>query len=191
VVGGKLVLGGLYEKIGINVTRRSRGPNGGLFNSVEPFTEAQRKTVRGSLQRVYEQFTRRVRLGRGNRIDEIEQVAQGRLFTGRQAKQNGLVDETAGREQAIEALAAEVELDPGDYELLHLPAPMSLQEFLNSAFGAQARAGALGNLSGAVAAARQVLGPRGWDAAAPILEGLMQLRRERVLTLMPAAIVLR
>jgi protease-4 len=190
VVGGKLAMGGLYDKIGVSVTQRTRGPMGGVFNSAQPFNDQQRETVRASLQRVYDQFIERVRLGRGKRIDDIGQVAQGRIFTGQQAKQNGLIDHLGGLNEVINQLAKKLQLKPGQYELLHLPPPMSLQRFLNATFGAQTNGPTGSPIGQTIQASRQLLGEKRWQAAAPIVTGLMQLRDESALTLMPTAIVL-
>ena len=134
VVSGKLVFGDLYDKIGVSVTRRTRGPLGGMFNSVEPFDAKQRDAVREAMQRIYEQFVERVELGRGGRLPDVSKVAEGRLFTGRQAVDNGMADATGTLQHAVEAVAKRAGLD-GDYDVLHLPRPLSLGEYLSEAFG--------------------------------------------------------
>jgi protease-4 len=190
VVGGKLAMGGLYEKIGINVTQRNRGPMAGAFNSAKPFTQKQRKAVRASLKQVYQQFLDRVHVGRGSRIDEIEKVAKGRVFTGKQAARNGLVDNVGGLNVTLRALQKKLGLEKGDYDVLQLPAPMSFQAFLNRTFGPKAHLSGASGIGQTIAAARKMLGQKRWDAVAPVLTGLMQLRDENALTLMPAALVI-
>ncbi len=197
VVGGKIILGGLYEKVGISITRRGRGPNADLFNSVEPFTDAQREQVRRSMQQIYDQFTERVMIGRGNRLNNVQAVAEGRLFTGRQAVENGLADHVGDTREALRALADGVGLEEGAYDVVHLPPPMSLSQFLNEMFGPRGQASAGSPARATVeahpllTAARELLGPRGWEAARPVWRGLLLLRQEPVLTLMPTAIVIR
>ena len=195
VVGGKIVLGGVYEKLDVNVHRRNRGPMADMFNSVEPFTDKQREAMRRSLQRVYAQFTDRVEHGRGARIDDIEKLAKGRVFTGRQAVENGLADQLGGLDETIVAAARRADLKKGQYDIIHLPPAMSLSEFFNSMFGAQDQAQSRARFGAAarpwLETARQTLGPERWQAARRILSGLLMLRDQPALTLMPYAIVTR
>ncbi len=189
VVGGKIVIGGLYEKLGIAVHRRSRGPLGDMFNSVEPFTEQQQSTLQTAFERTYEQFTGRVMTGRGERIADIDAVAQGRLFTGRQAVGNGLADEVGGLETALADLAHETGLDDGDYDIIDLPLPQSFSDYLEEMFSLRSRGGVA--IPESLQAVRAVLDPRAWHAVEQVLTGLMLLRQEPVLMLMPNAIVIR
>ncbi|MEO1236662.1 MAG: S49 family peptidase, partial [Planctomycetota bacterium] len=195
VVGGKITLGGLYDWAGLNVVRRTRGPSADLFNSVEPFTEPQRAQVRRALQVVYDQFIDRVETGRGDRLPDVSQVAQGRLFVGVDSVANGMADRLGGVDQALADLASQLELEEGDYDIVHLPGPMSLNEYLNDLFGV--RAGSIG-MAGPqtpapafLATARRLLGPVAWRSVSRSLHGLMLLQDESVLTVMPQAIVIR
>ena len=190
VVGGKFVLGGLYEKIGLTVHRRTRGPVGDMFNSVEPFTDEQRELFTQAMQRTYEQFTDRVMTGRGDRLAPIHEVAQGLLFTGRQATGNGLGDILGGIESAIGAMAGQLELEPGTYDVVHMPPPMSLQEFFNEMFGrGRIETPSISNTTaGLLEAARHVMGPRAWSNAQAVLNGLTLLHHEPTLTLLPVVI---
>ncbi len=191
VVGGKLVMGDLYEMIGVNVTRRVRGPNADLFNSVEPFTDEQRQKVHKMLSNIYDNFRQRVQAGRGKRLRNFDAVAQGRLFTGRVAVKNGLVDEVGGVEQTIEDLAGKVGLPDGEYDVLNLPHPKSLGEYLEAMLGVQAR-GDVPQLSAEqlalVQAVRRAIGEQAWRNARNALNGMMLLRDEPGLTLLPAAV---
>ncbi len=191
VVGGKIVLGGLYEWAGISIHRRARGPMGDMFNSVDPFTDEQRATIRQSMQLVYDQFIDRVQIGRGTRLPNVGKVAEGRLFTGRQAVENGLADKLGGVEVAMADMATELGLKEGEYEVLHLPPAMSLQSFINSVFGASAPQVQSSEAPAILLTVKQVLGPRAWESVSTTMQGLLLLRDESVLTLMPNAIVIR
>lgn len=191
VVGGKIVLGGLYDWAGISVYRRSRGPMGDLFNSVEPFTDSQRTTVRESMQLIYDQFIQRVTIGRGTRLPDVGSVAEGRLFTGRQAVENGMADKLGGVEEAMADMTYELGLEKGGYDVLHLPAAMSLQTFLNSMFGAQAPAASAAQSPVMLETAKRVLGPSAWPSVSAAMQGLLLLQEEPVLTLMPNALIVR
>ncbi|MEE9404537.1 MAG: S49 family peptidase [Algisphaera sp.] len=196
VVAGKMTLGGLYDWAGVKVHRRTRGPGADIFNSVEPFTDAQRTLMRNAMTMTYEQFRERVATGRGDRLVDLDAVDEGMLFTGAQALENGMADRAGGLTQALEDLAQACDLEEGDYDVLHLPSPMPLGDYLNSMFGSGVQSPAAGvAASGSLAALREtvrrVVGPAAFGQAAAVLDGLMLLQREPVLTLMPAAIVVR
>ena len=191
VVGGKIVLGGLYEWAGISIHRRSRGPMGDIFNSVEPFTADQRTMIRESMQIIYDQFIQRVTIGRGSRLTDVSSVAEGRLFTGRQAVKNGMADKLGGVQTAMDDMTDELGLEADGYDVIHLPPAMSLQTFLNSMFGVRSPAVSAQQTPVMIETAKRVLGPRAWSAVSAALEGLLLLRDEPVLTLMPNAIIVR
>jgi len=192
VVGGKVTMAGLYEWAGISVTQRSRGPLAGMFNSVKPFTERQRATLEQAFEKTYEQFIDRVQTGRGQRVGEVSEVAQGRVFTGRQCVGNGLADEVGGLATAVQAVAARAGMKAGEYEVVDFPEPMTLPEFLDSLF--QARTGPMPNgvqQPAAVAAARKLLGPVAWQRVSYTLDAVLQMRNEPVLTVMPGVLVVK
>jgi protease-4 len=192
VVSGKMAMGGLYDWAGIKIHRRSRGPLGDMFNSVDPFTPEQKKALTAMSERIYEQFTDRVKKGRGDKVKDIAAVAQGRLFTGNQAKENGLIDEIGGIEIALADMAAQLKLEAGQYDVINLPGPMSLPQFLSSMLGGVVQAPRLSaEQMGVIGVVKTTLGPRAWPAVQQTLEGISLLQRERVLTIMPHAIVVR
>lgn len=192
VVGGKITMGGLYDWAGIKVYRRSRGPNADLFNSVEPFTDDQRQLVQLSLQTVYQQFINRVTIGRGDRLPEVAKVAEGRLFTGQTCVENGMADHIGGVDDALAALANQLELEPDGYDIVHLPAPMSLSDYIETMLGfGGVHAPSSVQTPAAFAAARQLLGPVAWRQVQRTVHGLMQLQHESALLLSPSAIVIR
>ena len=195
VVGGKMTFGGLYNWAGVHVVRRSRGPGADLFNSVESFSEEQRKTVRQAMVMVYEQFLDRVQIGRGEKIADLDAVAQGRLFAGQSAIDRGLADQIGGLDQAISDLADQIGLADGSYDVVNLPAPMSLGEYLSGMFGVSSPA-SVSALPGhtpsstAITTIKQLMGPAAWRSVSRSLSGMMMLRQEHTLLLPPAAIVI-
>lgn len=191
VVGGKIILGELYDKIGVTIHRRSRGPLGDMFNSVEPFTAEQRQALRSAFDRIYEQFTQRVQIGRGKRVGDMQAVAQGRLFSGHQAVQSGLADQVGGIEVVIADLAKQLGLEDGQYEVVNLPRPQSLSDVLEDLFGASSNPKMDVQFNTWTQTAREVLGPRLWESAKPVWSGMLLLRHEPALLLMPAAISIR
>ncbi len=195
VVGGKVTLGGLYEKLGVNVHRRSRGPNADIFNSVTGFTPAQTEMLKAAMQRTYNTFLDRVKAGRGTKIANIDDVAQGRLFSGNQAVANGMADKVGGLSTAVDDMAKQLSLATGSYDVIEWPAPMTLGEFFDNLLHNLAAAdGAPQDQAMAkapVMLARQILGEQAWRSVSPVATGMMLLSEEHVLTLLPVALVVK
>ncbi len=194
VVGGKIVMEGLYEKLRVGVTTRARGPAAAMFASTAPWDEAQRSLIRGRMEDTYDLFVKRVRAGRKG-ID-IAQTAEGRLFTGERAKSLKMVDEIGGIEVALGDMADELGLTTGGFEVIEYPGPRSLQDMLGQMLGmAGVRAGGGaapgGSLADVMAGVEAALGPRAWPQVRDAIEGLLMLRREAVLLMSPRAIVVR
>jgi protease-4 len=108
VVGGKIALGGLYDKVGVTTDTITRGANAGLFSTTTPFTDSERKAMKDLMQETYAQFLNKAILGRtkaGKKmiVADLEVLAGGRIWTGRQAKANGLIDELGTLDDAIAA----------------------------------------------------------------------------------------
>ncbi|HUW84992.1 MAG TPA: signal peptide peptidase SppA [Phycisphaerae bacterium] len=191
VVGGKLVLGGLLEKIGITTYSLQRGRHAGLFSTTQRFTDSERSVIRDLMERVYRQFVDRVVRGRGDRLKgDIEDLAGGRLYTGRQALARGLVDRAGGLADAV-ALAAE-RAGVSEYELRVLPPPKTLVNLICEMLGMEPAGGGAG-----VDVGRSWL-PADWvqatarrldNSRAACLGRLLQrvelLGQENVLTVMP------
>ncbi|HVT30468.1 MAG TPA: signal peptide peptidase SppA, partial [Lacipirellulaceae bacterium] len=101
VVGGKLALRGLFDKIGITTETIERGKNSGLFSSTGKFTESQREVITQMMQDMYGQFTEKAAKGRHMPVEKLRKLAGGRVYSGRQAKDNGLVDQLGTLHDAI------------------------------------------------------------------------------------------
>ncbi|MEX2219087.1 MAG: S49 family peptidase [Phycisphaerales bacterium] len=193
VVGGKFAMGGLYDKLKVRVVERSRGPMGGMFTSVTPWSPEQIEQVRSKMRRTYDLFTKRVAAGRKG-ID-LSKTAEGRLFAGQKAVDLNMADTLGGLDECIGALASHLGL--AEYEVLDYPGPQSLGEILEEMFGQFAsapgvRAGRPPALAGEAAAVlRTVVGERAWPGVRDSLGALMQLRREPVLLVSPQAIILK
>ncbi len=106
VVGGKIVLGGLYDKLGIHTEVLSYGKNSGILSSSHPFTESERKSMEALMHEVYDQFLAKTIEGRapaGHRFTRAQliELAEGRIWSGRQAQERGLVDALGSLDDAI------------------------------------------------------------------------------------------
>lgn len=185
VVGGKLAMGGLYEKLHINAVPRARGPLGAIMSGLSPWTDAERGAITRSMRRTYDQFVGRVTTGRKS-ID-IAKTAEGRIFTGDKAIALKMADEIGGLDTAVTDMAASLGLSDGAYDVLDYPEPMTLAEMFEDGlpFGAAApRIEAIESLRAAV-------GVQAWDAVADAMQALMQLRDEPILLTMPRVVVFR
>jgi protease-4 len=122
VFSGKLSLRGLYAKLGISQETVSRGKHAALFSSYAPWSEAERAKVRELNQAFYETFVGKAAEGRKKTPAEIERVAQGRVWTGREALDSGLVDGLGGLEAAVRLARERARIPPGqDVQLVVLP----------------------------------------------------------------------
>jgi protease-4 len=105
VIAGKMATKGLWTRLGMDSEVLARGANSGLFGD-EPFTESQRKSLTRMMEDVYDQFLDKAWEGRkaaGQKMtrEQLKALAGGRIYTGRQAKANGLIDELGTLEDAI------------------------------------------------------------------------------------------
>ncbi|MFP3937409.1 MAG: signal peptide peptidase SppA [Phycisphaerae bacterium] len=129
VVGGKLAITGLLDKIGVNAVQFTRGRNAGMWSS-RPWTQEESERVRSMIQRTYNVFIRRVLDSRGQKIDDIDSVAEGRIFTSRQAVENGLIDELGGMREAVVAAQSAAGLEKSYF--VTLPKPRTLMDMMRT-----------------------------------------------------------
>lgn len=114
VFAGKIVTGELWERFGVNWESVQQGDNAGMFSSQQPFTADERARLNRFLDSIYADFIDRVAEGRNLPRDQVEQIAQGRVWTGAQALERGLVDRIGGLETAVEELALALNLPAGE-----------------------------------------------------------------------------
>lgn len=137
VVGGKFVTKDLFDKLGLTTESFMRGKNAGLFSSNTPFDDSQRKMITSWMRQTYEQFTQRVMETRKGKIKDIDQVARGRIFVAKAAKELGMVDELGGVENAIAYAADRADLKAGDYDVRTIPRPRTLADFFGGGSGVE------------------------------------------------------
>jgi len=134
VVGGKMVIGKGLEKIGVSTDVVSKGRNAGWLSGRKPFTEAEKEAFLGSMKDVYRLFTTKVAAGRKLDMEKVAALAEGRVFTGRMAKEAGLVDRLGTLEDAIDEARSLAGLPANEpLERMLLPEPRGLFDDL---FGA-------------------------------------------------------
>jgi protease-4 len=121
VFGGKFVIKGLLDKLGVSFDSMQFGSNAGIWSPVVPFTPAGRAKLDASLDAVYRDFTDKVATARNIDPARIPSVAKGRVFTGEQALKLGLVDALGGLPTALRLAREAAGLAPGT--------PIRLQDF--------------------------------------------------------------
>lgn len=134
VIGGKLVTTEMWNKLGVNWSPHQRGKNAALMNTSRPFNEYERGRIHKYMDDVYTVFKNHVVDGRGKALTKpIDQMAGGRVYTGEQARDLGLIDQIGGLHQAIRHAAKLASI--GEYETRILPAPKGILELLMEGFG--------------------------------------------------------
>jgi protease-4 len=113
VLAGKLVVAGLFRKLGVSMDAAERGANAGMYSLTQDFTPEQWQRLEGFLDETYRGFKQHVAAGRHLSADAVEAVAKGRVWTGAEAKAKGLVDELGGYDAAFR-LAKEAAQLPAD-----------------------------------------------------------------------------
>lgn len=137
VFGGKFVFAGLWQKLNVNWVTLSQGKNAGMWSFNRPFTEEQFAKFDQSLASIYDSFIKRVVEGRKMTKEQAEAVAEGRAWTGRQAKANGLVDELGGFDRALELAKEAAKIDAKtEVKIVEFPEPKSsFEKFMDLASG--------------------------------------------------------
>jgi protease-4 len=134
VFAGKPVIKGFYDWLGISNEYLLRGKQAGIFRESEKFTPEERAKFEDLVKRMYyEDFVPKVAKGRNKTPEYVDSVAQGRVWTGAQGKERGLVDEFGGLDRAVEVAKelANIPKDKGVHRVI-LPYPQTfIQELLS------------------------------------------------------------
>jgi len=132
-VSGKFAMQGMYKKLGLTTDLVSRGKNSGIFSSMRKWNDSERTAMMRMMEDTYAQFTSKAAQGRNMPVDQLKSLAGGKVYTGRQAKANQLVDQLGTLNDAIahaKKLAGLTESDKVRIETLPEP-----QEFFETLFG--------------------------------------------------------
>lgn len=181
VVLVKFVIDGTLKNLGMNMEGVSQGRYANLYSPIRPFNPEEKAKVLEQMQATYDAFVEKAAAGRQTTPEEIDAVAQGRVWTGQQAKAIGLIDELGGLATAL-ALAkdqAKISRDT-EVELVVYPPKKSLYESLADPFGA----GATGS-----AALASLLGLGNGRAVQALAAPLQVFRRGEPLAIMPNVFV--
>jgi protease-4 len=127
VIFGKFDLEGLYEWLGITIDQVKTSPNADIFSSLTSLTDEQRQMVESWMETIYDTFVQKAADGRSQTYQELEPRARGRIYTGVQAQEIGLVDELGGLPEAMVQMKQILELEENEeIELVLYPPPKSL-----------------------------------------------------------------
>ena len=102
VLIGKMNVSGLYSLLGISTDSVATSDNASLFSAQQNFTPTQREYIQKSLDQTYADFTKGVAAGRKMTVEAVDKIGKGRVWSGSQGKELGLVDELGGLDRAVE-----------------------------------------------------------------------------------------
>jgi protease IV len=134
IIYGKLNLRGLYDKLGVQKQLLTRGKNAEIDSDYTPLNQAGKVKLMESLKEFYDGFVGKAASARKKSYNELEPLAQGRVWLGSQAKANGLIDELGGIDQTIELLRKKAKFAASDrIRLVPYPSRRSIfDEFLRA-----------------------------------------------------------
>lgn len=172
------VLGGLYDKLDIGFETLTRGRHAALQLSARPLSEGDRERLQAQVRSIYELFVERVAEGRSMQVAAVDAMARGRVYTGEQALELGLVDELGGlfaaTARAKRALGIDAE---ADVELVPYPPPRTLLEEITMEFdGAALSWAGIGVLEARLAALAPWLGALSEGAPVALLPFPFEVR---------------
>ncbi len=141
IFGGKADLSNLYEKISLGKELYVRGKYAGMLSTIAPFSDEEREKYYSQLKAFYDHFCGLVAGNRRLTVDSVDNLGRGRVWTGREALRNGLVDQLGGLKQSLDYLAQSLEISeyrvrvyPENRPLFVLPA-RSMFGVVASVFG--------------------------------------------------------
>ena len=198
VLGGKIVTTDMWEKLGIHWHGIQRGEMAAILSSANPFSDQERTKIKRYMNTVYETFKRHVVAARGDKLSKpIDELAGGRVFTGTQAIELGLVDKLGGLDDAIRFAAKRAGLS--EYEIRVIPEPPNIFDFFGSSeedeyVSTRSRTSlSLSKLPMFREALPLLsrLDPLRWRAMVRALKRVELIHEECVITMMPSEMIIR
>jgi len=131
------ISGTLKDKVHINITPVNSNSHAAMYGMMRPLDKAELDYMQASVENIYEKFTGLVAEGRGMTVENVDAIAQGRVWTGAEALEIGLVDEIGTIEDAIIYAAMSIEgvSSLEDVQVQAYPKPMTALESILEAFG--------------------------------------------------------
>ncbi len=125
----------LSEKIGIHTDGVTSAPHADMITGVTALSDAERAALQKFANETYARFLGRVAESRGLTVSEVDALAQGRVWLGQDALENGLVDALGGLEEAIDEAASRAGIAPEELTVAHFPKPKTFTEELLASMG--------------------------------------------------------
>lgn len=136
VFTGKVAIGGVLNKVGVATDEVTSGRNADIYSPFTPFTPEQRVRLAAYMQAFYSTFVEKAAQGRHSTPERIHAVAQGRVWTGEQAREQGLVDELGGLDTAVRIAKQRAKIpEDEDVTLVTYPGQRSLYETITQQIG--------------------------------------------------------
>lgn len=185
VLGGKVATGKMFRRVGIQFHPVQRGEKAGIFGTSGPFTDAEKVELQKWMDEIYEVFKQHVTTGRGTLLTKpLEDIAGGRVYTGKQALALGLVDEIGSLNDAIKDAAARAKIE--EYEIRTVPkASNVLEQMLQDMAPSNRKDEPRLSLFRAMAPHLEGLDPVHTEMVHDALQQLEQLRTGQVLMALP------
>jgi protease IV len=131
VLGGKMLTSGLWDKVGLSWDEVHQGNNATMFTGTHDYTPAEWARFEAWLDRVYVDFTGKVADGRKLPKEKVLEIAKGRIWSGQDAKNLGLVDELGGYDTALNLARKAANIADGeDVRIIVYPRPKTLLQSL-------------------------------------------------------------
>ena len=133
VIGGKYSFKGLYEKLGVHKEILKRGEHADFYTDYGDYPPAEQVIVQRQIKEIYDDFIKKVALGRAELTEEdVDRLGQGRIWSGRQAKENGLVDELGGLSLALAIARERAGLEKKSVEIVEFPKKTWLSQLFSN-----------------------------------------------------------
>ena len=130
VLAGKQVIRETLERLGVRRESVTAGRYADMFSTDRPFDDDEWARLEGWLDRIYDDFTSKAAEDRGMPVEELRAVARGRVWTGADALDRGLVDELGGLERSVEVACERAGLARAEVELRVVPKPKLFERLL-------------------------------------------------------------
>lgn len=182
VVMGKILTGGTFGKLGITIESVSRGRFADINSPLRPYSPQERAKMEAQMQATYDLFVEKAAEGRRLAPERIDELGRGRVWTGRQARDLGLVDELGGLDRALAVARKRAGIAPeAEVELVIYPPRKTFYELVANPFGAL----------DAYATAQVTAAAPEWRAAARLLAPALRFRAGEPLALVPFGVMSR
>lgn len=122
VISGKYSFKGLYEKLGVHKEILKRGEHADFYTDYGDYPPSEQAILQKQVQEIYDDFIKKVALGRTElTIEDVDKLGQGRIWSGRQAQENGLVDQLGGLSLALAIARERAGLGEKSFEIVQFP----------------------------------------------------------------------